>query len=428
MTDCLTAIEYFNALPEPVVPQELVVDAMDGFLSGRIVDSAGAHKDPTRGYTVVTPSSRRDWFALQTLALVAQVSDEPTIDRMFALYEKNPPKEILRLALKHLGPNRRERFLSFLLPSVENLQVAGSQIYFEVIHQTGKRMGITLTLEDGILHGEQELPDSTGERCDITLERISSRPGSVGKGPAGPVVMPDDAPGLAAFEGTWSGLAVRKPDPSTDQLTLVLRIDENGQLVGSAFGSFAFQRPLEMLIAELAKAKGEDIDQLLIDMLEDPAGFGVFTFNDLSLVWEAAANRGLPEFATYFEEFLADPTIQMHHPWPAEAEDAIRIYAQKTMGRKQALQYLLDLHEQGHVGPEGVLALMADLLRAEDAEFIPFLRQALPDNHRVATLIADVLPDPRFVPALTAELEKEVTAELCLRRTRTDYRDGTGRA
>ncbi|MHC4388639.1 MAG: hypothetical protein ACYSX1_08520, partial [Planctomycetota bacterium] len=31
VTDCLTAIEYFNTLPEPVAPQELVMDAMERF-------------------------------------------------------------------------------------------------------------------------------------------------------------------------------------------------------------------------------------------------------------------------------------------------------------------------------------------------------------------------------------------------------------
>ena len=39
MTDCLSAIEYFNTLPEPAAPAELVIDAMERFLRGRIVDS-----------------------------------------------------------------------------------------------------------------------------------------------------------------------------------------------------------------------------------------------------------------------------------------------------------------------------------------------------------------------------------------------------
>jgi hypothetical protein len=292
MTDCLTAIEYFNTLPEPIAPQDLVMDAMERFLSSRIIDSEETSNPTDAGL-------RRSHFALETLDLLTEVADEPTVERMMALYERHAASlqnisvvvpywreetlasKMIRLALKHPDPKRRERFLS---------------LFSQLLEEAGS--------EDG--------------RLNMLFEAISK---------------------------------------------------------------------------ELGKTEGADIDELLMDMLEDPAAFGISEFYHLSLVWKAVANRDLPQFGAYLEQFLSDPPMRMSDTW--HAEDAIRTYVRKTGDRKHA-----------------ILQYVVDLLQPQDTEFIPFLREALPNDHGIATVIADVLPDPCFIPVLRAELEKEVNGEL----------------
>jgi hypothetical protein len=292
MTDCLTAIEYFNTLAEPIAPQDLVMDAMERFLSGRIIDSEETSNPTDAGL-------RHSCFALDTLDLLTRVADEPTVERMMALYEQHAASlqnissvvpywreetlasKMIRLALKHPGPERRERFLS---------------LFSQLLEEAG----------------------SEGGRLNMLFEAISK---------------------------------------------------------------------------ELGKTEGADIDELFVDILEDPAAFGISEFYRLSLVWKAVANRDLPEFGAYLEQFLSDPPMRMSDTW--HAEDAIRTYVRKTGDRKHA-----------------ILQYVVDLLEPEDTEFIPFLREALPNDHGIATVIADVLPDPCFIPVLWAELEKEVNGEL----------------
>jgi hypothetical protein len=287
ITDCLTAVEYFNTLAEPTAPQELVMDAMERFLTGQIVDSEQSSDE-------IPVELRPSCFTAETLELLIHVADEPTIDRMLALYQREadssmsrfseegyrPDREtavskIIRLALKHPGAKRRERILQLLS-----------------IFSEKDRRSTPLTPDDGV----------------------------------------------------------------------------------------------ESALKELDKTRGGDIDQLLMDMLEDPAKFGISNSDVLGLLTTALAQRGLAEFGADPEHFLADP----------------------EMGRKEAIQHLLDLYRQGKIPIE----LMANLLQPEDTELISFLREALPNNHGIATLIADVLPDPCFVPVLRAELEKEVSGEL----------------
>jgi hypothetical protein len=292
MTDCLTAIEYFNTLAQPIAPQDLVMDAMERFLSGRIIDSEETSNPTDAGL-------RHSCFALDTLDLLTRVADEPTVERMMALYEQHAASlqnissvvpywreetlasKMIRLALKHPGPERHERFLS---------------LFSQLLEEAG----------------------SEGGRLNMLFEAISK---------------------------------------------------------------------------ELGKTEGADIDELFVDILEDPAAFGISEFYRLSLVWKAVANRDLPEFGAYLEQFLSDPPMRMSDTW--HAEDAIRTYVRKTGDRKHVmLQYVVDL------------------LEPQDTEFIPFLREALANDHGIATVIADVLADPCFIPVLRAELEKEVNGEL----------------
>jgi HEAT repeat protein len=328
MTDCFTAVEYFNTLPEPIAPQELVIDAMERFLSGRIADSKENSEPIGSTRYDLDASLRRSCFAVETLDLLTQVADGPTVDRMLALYEqslstsgnvfyeelagwarnggslRDTVVRMFRLTLKRPGPQRRERFLSL---------------------------------------------------CSLLLERVRQF----------------------------------AEDP---------RDERRAHLQ-------------EEHIEELRKTKGEDIDQLLIEMLEEPAKFGISDSGLFGLLSTVLAQRALPEFGAHLERFLADPgmskTLENSDDW-WYADKAMRIYTEKTMPRKQAIQYLVDLHEQGKISIDPVIDLMNENLEPGDTEFIPFLSEAVKADWWMAPILAaEVLPDPCLVPALKEALERE---------------------
>ncbi|MHC4658315.1 MAG: LamG-like jellyroll fold domain-containing protein, partial [Planctomycetota bacterium] len=85
--------------------------------------------------------------------------------------------------------------------------------------------------------------DSSPYRNDGQLRTSGDRTISILSTPGPAVVSPPFAgatTGLDRFAGTWSGMAVDKPEDGTsrDRLRLDFRIDENGQLVGEAAGEF----------------------------------------------------------------------------------------------------------------------------------------------------------------------------------------------
>jgi hypothetical protein len=314
VTECLTAIEYFNTLPEPVAPQELITDAMERFLSGRITDSEET-SNPTDA------SLRRSCFAVETLELLTEVADEPTVDRMLVLYEQD------------------------------------------------------ISSGQGIFHEEMSRYDGTGS-------------------------LPESIVKMLEF-------ALKHPGPERRERFLSLL----SQLLGRA-GEEAGRRQecvrwvLEAVGDDLGKTEGADIDQLLMDMLEDPASFDISTFYPFSLVWKAAQARGLAEFGAYLEQFLAQPPMKMSDAW--HAEDVICTYVLNTMSREEAIQYLVDLHQQGKIGLEPVMDLMIDLLGPDDKQFVPFLGEAIiSDWWKAPILAAEVLPDPCLVPALREALERK---------------------
>jgi HEAT repeat protein len=312
MTNCLTAIEYFNTLPEPAAPAELVVDAMERFLGGRIVDS---DKD------VVNAGLRRDCLAVETLELLSEVADEPTVERMVALYEQD---------------------------------VSSGQ---------------------GIFHEEMSRYDGTGS-------------------------VPESIVKMLKF-------VLERPGPERRERFLSLL----SQLLGRA-GEETWRRQecvrwvLEAVGDDLGKVEGADIDALVLDMLENPASFDISTFYSLSFVWKAAQARGLPEFGAYLEQFLADPPMQISDAW--HGEHAIGAYARKTMGRKEAIQYVAGLYEQGKISTNAVMDVMNELLEPQDIEFVWLLSEAVKRDWWMAPILAaEVLPDPCLVPALRQALERE---------------------
>ncbi len=465
--DCGTAVEYFTLFPQPPVPPEAVCDIVESHFDAlaQAYRALIAHEE-----SLAVPNCRDEQekavykrilndiypeisFLNQTLELLIRVADEPTVDRMLDIYEQDTSSpdgifnlskdqtryhweaprplipKIAHLALKHPGPRRRERFLSLFPPNVRNLNIADNQVYFEIMRR-GRIMGITLTLEDGILRGEEEFRES---RHCITLERDSSRPDSVDEGPLEPAVIKADRSGPGRFEGRWTGSVV-EPDeviqgkPETHSLILILESDENGQLVASALGDFVEEPPLDDFIAQLSKAEGDDIDELLMEMLEDPPSFGAQGKSYLYwLCWEAMARRRLPEFREYLERFIADPNESdlaksegydpehLHYAVRQAHELYDQYYAPPAPPAPPAPleERLQDLIERYKGGERGLVSSIAELIEPEDTEAIPFfLEQADQLDGGIIDVVAAELPDPRFVPKLKKALEKEVNGQL----------------
>jgi len=192
-----------------------------------------------------------------------------------------------------------------------------------------------------------------------------------------------------------------------------------------------------MLPSVLGTAEGRDIDELLLDMVEDPAGVGIFDVEYieeyLGAIWATAAQKALPEFGTYIEQVLANPSIidlKFKDREPTEeqivelAQCAYHIHilaahARGLISRKQALQMLVEQYRQGNrINDVGTLWLevidsIAQLIEAEDEEMIPFLRETLPNEDVVPIIItAEGMSDPSLVPAIKEALDKEVTGRL----------------
>jgi len=192
-----------------------------------------------------------------------------------------------------------------------------------------------------------------------------------------------------------------------------------------------------MLPSVLGTAEGRDIDELLLDMVEDPAGVGIFDVEYieeyLGAIWATAAQKALPEFGTYIEQVLANPSIidlkfKDREPTQEQivelAQCAYHIHilaahARGLISRKQALQMLVEQYRQGNrINDVGTLWLevidsIAQLIEAEDEEMIPFLRETLPNEDVIPIIItAEGMSDPSLVPAIKEALDKEVTGRL----------------
>jgi len=153
----------------------------------------------------------------------------------------------------------------------------------------------------------------------------------------------------------------------------------------------------------------------------------------LGAIWATAAQKALPEFGTYIEQVLANPSIidlkfKDREPTQEQivelAQCAYHIHilaahARGLISRKQALQMLVEQYRQGNrINDVGTLWLevidsIAQLIEAEDEEMIPFLRETLPNEDVIPIIItAEGMSDPSLVPAIKEALDKEVTGRL----------------
>jgi HEAT repeat protein len=333
--DCWMAVEYLGTLAWPPVEPDTIIDAIERHL--RISDGGDPDEDLP---AYLNSYYQRTTFFTEALDLLLLVADEPAVDRMMVLYQQavSSPEPIFhevreneddlmvnmfRLALKHPGPKRRERFVSLF-----SLLVAQDD------HQI---------------------------RHELT------------------------------------------------------------RMVPWLFGA----------------AEGGDIDQLLLDMSEDWAGFGIsgveYIEEYVGSIWAAAAKRALPEFGGYLEQVLAEPSTviiesqdgQVNEEQIVElAQDAYHVHilaahARGQVSREQAVETLVEQYRQGSrindVGGawDPVIDSIAQLIEAEDRQLIGFLRETLSSEEVIATIIvAEGMSDPSLVLAVKEALGERVTGEL----------------
>jgi hypothetical protein len=330
--DCWMAVEYLGTLAKPPVEPGTIIDAIERHLR---TSDGGDPDDDLPAY--LNGFYQRTRFLAEALDLLLLVADEPAVDRMMALYQQavSSPEPIFhevrenegdvmanmfRLALKHPGPERRERFVSLL--------------------------SSFLNMDDRSVEHELQ------------------------------VIVPE----------------------------------------------------------EIGPAEGEDIDRLAMDMVEDPASFGVPNLECLRVIWTTAAYRGLPEFGGYLDRTLADPQklgVEFEDGPPSEAQIVelvqysyhIHIWAARARGlisRRQALEMLVQQYEQGNRSIRNeyktwnpVIRSIAQLIDRGDTDLVPFLAEVLANEEQVPIIItAERMLDPAFIPAIKQALNREVTGEL----------------
>jgi hypothetical protein len=172
--DSWSAVDYFSIFPEPPVPPELLGDIIEDHFDALVQayralmaheESLVPHRRGKEWKAVYRPIVddiyRQLSFLTETLGLLVQVADEPTVDRMLDLYEQeaSSPKslfdkqngyqeeapkplvlKIVRLVLKHPGPKRRERFvkLCFYRPLPKLLSSNMGQVIEELGRTDGE--------------------------------------------------------------------------------------------------------------------------------------------------------------------------------------------------------------------------------------------------------------------------------------------------
>jgi hypothetical protein len=178
----------------------------------------------------------------------------------------------------------------------------------------------------------------------------------------------------------------------------------------------------------LGTAEGGDIDQLLLDMVEDRAGFGISGVEHIEeyvgAIWMAAARRGLPEVGRYLEQVLAEPSTVIIESEDGQvkqqqiielAQQAYHVYicaaqAHGLITRGKALEMLVEQYEQGNKsirkGNTSIVGSIAELIEPQDRELVPFLAKTL-TSERLAPIIltAERIFDPCLVPTIIEALE-----------------------
>jgi hypothetical protein len=349
LTDCQIAIDYFGILPEPIIPQDILVELVEYYLG-----SLGQNYRAILEHEALEPKGRDghdQWekvfrklrndadqeisFLTNALEMLIWVADEPDVERILTYYEKDAAlpesvfnwedqdnsikplmASILRLVLKHPGPKRYERFMR-----------------------------------------------------------------------------------LVSF----------KPLP---------------KLMDG-----------DMLVAQLVRTNGEDIDRLLMQMVQYPATFGIDrSFEYRGHLCGAIARRESPEFGDYLEQFLADPNesdfAKFKDYKPEQFEQAIEAtevlfntyygtQTQRENSRKRRLQDLVDRFRNGQSDirhdENWTVRAISEIITSEDTEFVSVLVEGANDlriSRSHAIDIATRLADPCFVPIIRKALEQDVTFEL----------------
>ncbi|MHC4260705.1 MAG: HEAT repeat domain-containing protein, partial [Planctomycetota bacterium] len=187
-----------------------------------------------------------------------------------------------------------------------------------------------------------------------------------------------------------------------------------------------------ILVEELGRTEGEDIDRLLMEMMQYPATFGIDRRSELrGYLWETMARRGQREFGDYLEQFLADPNesdlVKFKDYKPEQLDQAIKsaedlfnsyyaTQAEREDSRKRRLQDLVDQYRSGESeirdGENWTVHAISEVIRPEDTEFLGVLVEGANQLARWRIHgIAIRLADPCFVPVVRKAVEQEVTSE-----------------
>ena len=200
---------------------------------------------------------------------------------------------------------------------------------------------------------------------------------------------------------------------------------------------------LEVMLPEmLAGIEEDDIDVLLWDMVQKPAGFGICDAGVLQTVWILAAQRILAHVEDYLGEVLADPdnaAAGLREEIRAETKDIVEaaqlaihwhVVACEAMGlisRTEAIERLIDQYKGHNVSMRynntSVIGSIAELIEPTDTQFLPFFARVLaggdgyPGPNYLTSLLPVVLTaermfDPSLVPAVRGALRERVTGRL----------------
>jgi hypothetical protein len=229
--------------------------------------------------------------------------------------------------------------------------------------------------------------------------------------------------------GNWSSqitrLALAVPGPQRRDLFCELY---DGQTPATQFElpngkrkkiSRPFLKRHDQAIQALGEIKGQDLDQLLLEMLRDPASWNLT--NDplhMETPWCTAVAKGLTEAATFLQDFLQDPDparLGFH----AKHKTQLVQYATRALSaakgkpvlnqtRLESLEAAVARYERSAQTGDAVTDLISTFethLQPTDIQFLPVLQEVIgKDWHgrgwRTPNLIADTMPDPSLIPAL----------------------------
>ncbi len=99
---------------------------------------------------------------------------------------------------------------------------------------------------------------------------------------------------------------LRELQPLILRMVMTLSMEDDQEIL-KQYLSQVDKGQLSETLQSFIRTPGKDVEQILLYIMEDPAGYGVPHTDTLQLVWHGLAKRANPEFRAYMEEFLADP-------------------------------------------------------------------------------------------------------------------------